>query len=422
MLVFSPHQCGKPPLLKFETVSRMKIEFPLGLKALLVLTFVAVGTQHLSADQVIADNLVVQEAVSIGQDAVSGWSYGYDSLVFRENNMRILFDDTSSSAGYPSNDWRIAINDTTSGGASYFAIEDSTAGKTPFKITAGAANNALYVGTSGIGINTGNTDPHLKLWVNANDTPGVRLEQDSTGGFTAQTWDVAGNEANFFIRDLTGGSRLCFRIRPGAPTSTLDLSAKGWVGVGTSNPRAKLHVEADGANGEGMVIGKADDISTNLATLHVDGSGYFTSKLGVGPGSSGKTNALYVAGTAFISQTLEIGSSRATKENIRDVTLDEAKATLKDLKPVQYNYIGDGQHQLGFIAEDVPDAVATRSRKSIVPMDFVAVLTKVVQDHERRETELQQTIQSQQEQLKTLTERLSAMEQRVKTTSASTQP
>ncbi len=401
----------------------MKFEFSLGFKSMLTLALVALAHHPLSAEQLVADDMIIQGRVSIGRDSVTGYGFGSDTLVLRENNLRLFFSDTSiDGSGSPSNDWRIAINDITTGGANYFAIQDATANLTPFKIVAGSPNNLVYLGTSGLGINSTNTHSQLKIWMNGNDTPGVRLEQDNTGGFTAQTWDVAGNEANFFIRDLTGGSRLCFRIRPGAPTSTLDLSAKGWVGVGTDKPRAKLHVEANGANGEGMVIGRADDIATNLATLHVDGSGYFTSKIGVGSGSSGKNNALYVAGTAFISQTLEIGSSRATKENIRDVALDEAKATLKELNPVQYNYIGDGEHQLGFIAEDVPDAVATKSRKSIVPMDFVAVLTKVVQDHERRETELQQTIQSQQDQLKALTERLSAMEQRIKTPTASAQP
>ena len=62
----------------------------------------------------------------------------------------------------------------------------------------------------------------------------MRLEQNNSGGFTAQTWDVAGNEANFFVRDVTGGSRLPFRIRPGAPTSSIDINASGNVGIGTA--------------------------------------------------------------------------------------------------------------------------------------------------------------------------------------------
>lgn len=42
------------------------------------------------------------------------------------------------------------------------------------------------------------------------------------------------------MRDVTSGSRLPFRIRPGAPTSSLDISASGNVGVGTATPNLKL--------------------------------------------------------------------------------------------------------------------------------------------------------------------------------------
>lgn len=383
-------------------------------------SLLAVTTQ---ADQLISDTLVVDGPVVMGLDAETGWNFGYDTLVLRENNLRIYFDDTSvGDSIYSSNDWRIAINDTTTNGASYFAIEDATGSKTPFKIAGGAINNAFYIGANG-SVGLGTTSPHSQMKFHEvwGDTPGVRLEQNNSSGYTAQTWDVAGNEANFFIRDLTGGSRLCFRIRPGAPTSSIDIAATGDVGIGTDKPKAKLHVHVN--TGEGLLIGNFNsntNLTKNAATLHVDGTALVATRLGIGS-TNVMTNsqALYVQGTAFISQTLEIGSSRTRKENIRNVTLEEAKETLKDLNPVQFNYIGDSEHQLGFIAEDVPDAVATQSRKSIVPMDFVAVLTKVVQDHERRETELQKTIDSQQQMLKTLSERLQAIEQR--TSAASVQ-
>jgi hypothetical protein len=78
--------------------------------------------------------------------------------------------------------------------------------------------------------------PVLDVHINTSNTPAVRFEQNNSGGFTAQTWDVAGNEANFFVRDVTGGSKLPFRIRPGAPTSSIDISANGDVGIGTASP------------------------------------------------------------------------------------------------------------------------------------------------------------------------------------------
>jgi hypothetical protein len=53
---------------------------------------------------------------------------------------------------------------------------------------------------------------------------------------------------------------------------------------------------------------------------------------------------------------------------------------------------------VGFIAEDVPDLVATPDRKALSPMDIVALLTKVVQE--------------QQKTIAELTEKVSRLEQR----------
>ena len=88
--------------------------------------------------------------------------------------------------------------------------------------------------------------------VKVDDTPGINLVQTGRS-FAAQTWDVAGNEANFFVRDVTGGNHLPFRIRPGAPTSSLEVAATGDVstlGILTQSvaPSAlTLGAEPDGA-------------------------------------------------------------------------------------------------------------------------------------------------------------------------------
>ena len=59
-------------------------------------------------------------------------------------------------------------------------------------------------------------------------------------------------------------------------------------------------------------------------------------------------------------------------------------ATLKELAPVKYAYkVDPSERHVGFIAEDVPDLVATKDRKGLSPMDIVAVLAKVVQDQQK---------------------------------------
>jgi len=85
--------------------------------------------------------------------------------------------------------------------------------------------------------------PSVEIHTIDGDTPTLRLQQDGSSGFAPQTWDVAGNETNFFIRDVTNGSTLPFRIRPTAPTRSIYVDVDGDVGMGTSSPEADgLHV------------------------------------------------------------------------------------------------------------------------------------------------------------------------------------
>ena len=197
------------------------------------------------ADQVINDDCIIKGSQCIGFDCVNGESFGFDTLRLKENNLRIHFDDTSSSASFPTANWRIVINDSTNGGGSFFAVEDDS-GDRSFKIENGARSNALYVDDGGrIGIGTNN--PVADLHVKTGNTPTLRLEQDGSSGFAAQTWDVAGNEANFFIRDATNGSTLPLRIFPDSPSNQLNITSAG-VGVGTTTPQNDFHIKDTGAN------------------------------------------------------------------------------------------------------------------------------------------------------------------------------
>ena len=204
-----------------------------------------------AAVQVIAQDLVVQGSECVGLDCVSSESFGFDTFRLKENNLRIHFDDTSNSGSFPSNDWRLQANDSQNGGASYFAIQDATAGRNSFIVEAGARTNALVVDSSGK-IGVGTAAPAIDLHVIQGNTPALRLQQDGSSGFAQQTWDVAGNEANFFVRDVTNGSLLSFRIIPGAPGNSLYVDADGDVGLGTAAPAAALHVT--GSAGDSKVL------------------------------------------------------------------------------------------------------------------------------------------------------------------------
>jgi hypothetical protein len=217
-------------------------------------------------DVVTPDDSIVQGSLCVGLDCVNNESFGFDTIRLKENNTRIKFDDTSTSAGFPANDWQLTANDSASGGASKFSVEDITGSKVPFTITAGASTNSIFVDSTGrVGFRT--STPVLDLHVATSNTPAIRLEQNNSGGFTAQTWDIGANEANFFIRDVTGGSKLSLRIRPGAPTSSIDIAADGDVGIGTASP-------------------EFDANSSKFVTIE---GGTELSELGVGSNQSGTT-------------------------------------------------------------------------------------------------------------------------------------
>lgn len=200
------------------------------------------------ADQVFNDDVIITFSLCVGNDCVNGETFGFDTIKLKENNTRIKFDDTSVSASFPNNDWQLTANDSTNGGANKFSIDDITNSRTPFTIEASAPANSLYVDDGGR-VGFGTSTPVVELHVVNGDSPTLRLEQDGSSGFQAQTWDVAGNETNFFVRDVTNGSRLPFKIRPTAPTNSLYVNTNGNIGLGTASPSSALHVlRTDNAN------------------------------------------------------------------------------------------------------------------------------------------------------------------------------
>lgn len=91
-------------------------------------------------------------------------SIGFGSLLVKEDNIRLRFDDPSVSSGFPTRNWQITVNDSFMGGADYFAIEELTAATVPFRIDGLAPSDSLYVdqnGRVGLGLNVPATTLHV---------------------------------------------------------------------------------------------------------------------------------------------------------------------------------------------------------------------------------------------------------------------
>ncbi len=216
-------------------------------------------------DFVILDDLIVDGSACIGFDCVNGESFGFDTIRVKENNLRIKFDDTSVAASFPRNDWQLTANDSANGGASKFSIDDISGGRTPFTVEANAPSHSLYVDDGGR-LGLGTSTPSVDIHTISGDTPTLRLEQNGSSGFAPQTWDVAGNETSFFIRDVTNGSTLPFRIRPDAPSQSLIIDQDGDVGLGTLSPDAGFHLTY-GNNDDGIHVETSASGTTKLLSL-----------------------------------------------------------------------------------------------------------------------------------------------------------
>ena len=427
------------------------------------------------ADQQIQDDLVVTGSICTGYDCVNNESFGFDTLRLKENNLRIKFIDTSSSSAFPTNDWQITVNDSANGGLNRFSIDDIDSGKTPFTIVAGAPANSMYVASNG-NLGLGTSTPIVDLHVRGSDTPTIRLEQDSSSGWSPQTWDLGGNETSFFIRDITNGSRMPFRIMPNAPSNSLYIAADGGIGFQTSTPDGLLDIAhpsnfnnhaflvspsgvvgvnidngfvpnglfdiqttgglsqfmvntngdvgvqtstPDGrldiahpsnANNHAFLVSHLGDVGINIDDGQVPnglfdiqttaGSSLFTvntdGTIGVGVQSVNASNVLEFANGAHLTTggVWTNASSRNLKNNITDISAEVALNTIKALKPVTFTYkIEPTESYAGFIAEDVPEIVATNDRKSLAAMDFVAVLTKLVQEQQKAIENLQRRVE-----------------------------
>ena len=228
---------------------------------------------------------------------------------------------------------------------------------------------------------------------------------------------------------------------------SLYVSPAGDVGVGTSTPLENLHaignIRTDGYfRGQSVSPGfwidetgtgnKGANVVLDGGVLQIlrrgpDFGGFQASVMRVFVNASAQFFVLNASGylglgvqnplapiVSFTGAMLSAGggvwlnaSSRELKENIHDIDAAHAMAAFRELKPVTYNYKVDSEDTyIGFIAEDVPEIVASKDRKTLSSMDMVALLTRVVQDQ-------QVTIEDRSLRVEALEQQLAQQKQRM---------
>lgn len=173
-----------------------------------------------------------------------------------------------------------------------------------------------------------------KLVCDTNDTPRLRLYQNGNS-WPQYTWDVAGNEVNFFIRDVNESSNLPFRIKTGSLPNriTIDGSNVG-IGLNTNNgtmPTATESLDVGGrirmregaedgfvpvsdANGamtwtDPFSIGLADNLGNHIANQNLQLNGNYLSGDGDSEGIFVGANGNVGMGTASPGAKLEVAGN-----------------------------------------------------------------------------------------------------------------
>jgi hypothetical protein len=250
--------------------------------AVAVLVFAHSAVSPSLADQVTADDLIVDGSLCAGLACANGEDFGTGILRLKNGNVRVDFLDTSG-AGVPDRDWRIEVNALT-GVGEHFAIRDmgdsstgAEGGTAILQLTAGAPANSIFVSAGGnVGFGTATPTPGDELHILNGNTPTIKFEQDGSNGNDPAFWRVGGNHAQFFIQG-DAASNIPFKILADAPSNTLQLRSDGRVNVGPGTADAPLTVRNTPTNiGAGNAVLKlVNPAGPTAMQMQPFGTGFF---------------------------------------------------------------------------------------------------------------------------------------------------
>ena len=182
---------------------------------------------------------------------------------------------------------------------------------------------------------------------------------------------LIGNKNNHSTHDIQIGRNVArTRFYCGSPPSQTMIIQNNRVGIGTSNPAVKLHVEGDRIRLEKPGTNQTLDLRADGGSLDIE--------------SNNADLFINNNNRPVRIRNLVQSSSRTWKKEIASLSADEAVRLLASLEPLAFRFKDDdsGRRHLGFVAEDMPRDIATPEMEGFNPTAVIAVLTRVVKEQQ----------------------------------------
>ncbi|MBN1470748.1 MAG: tail fiber domain-containing protein [Syntrophaceae bacterium] len=265
--------------------------------------------------------------------------------------------------------------------------------------SAGGSYNTFIGG--GVGLNnTGSYNTFMGFYAGGANATG---NYNTFVGGASGLMNTTGSNNTFIgfktgSRNTTGNSNAFLGYATGINNSSGAHNTFFGYAAGNKNTTGSYNTYLGNYSGLANTTGQRNTIMGYTAGQNNAGSGNVFIGYAAGANETG-SNKLYIAnsntstpliwgdfgtGVVKVNGAIVQTSSQEYKDNIKELKTEDAIQTLQGLHPVTYTYkTNPGDQQVGFIAEDVPELVATQDRKGMSSMDVVAVLTKVVQEQQR---------------------------------------
>ncbi len=159
-----------------------------------------------------------------------------------------------------------------------------------------------------------------------------KAESEKNSGYIGFNFKESGSDANFLTFGLF------------AKDNIMNITGAGYVGIGTTTPGAKLHIAGFGHGvAGGITMSPVNNIEGGHFMTFLNTSSEWIGSIARGAGD----NILYNSSSDY-----------RLKENVVNISANQAITRLMSLRPVEYNYISDENKTVisGFLAHEMAEA------------------------------------------------------------------